>query len=189
MQYKACHCSAVPNAVHNPSCDHPCLIHVWACSLRSSIHTAQARGYTGSPFCCLMAQTLLFLPSTDLLLGLLQAPGAKDLAQGLVNNVSLHNLNLAWNGLEDAGCTAIAYTLHQNMGLKVRLCRTRSEMGGQPLSEMGGTWKDITRLQAAQYPTPLTKSQCWRLQRCDSVMATVMVSCPFGLSAPNKGHS
>lgn len=37
----------------------------------------------------------------------------------MLNNVSLHNLNLAWNGLEDVGCTAIAQTLHQNMGLKV----------------------------------------------------------------------
>lgn len=54
-----------------------------------------------------------------ILYGLSQALGAKDLAQGLMNNVSLHNLNLAWNGLEDAGCTAIAHTLHQNMGLKV----------------------------------------------------------------------
>ena len=41
------------------------------------------------------------------------------MAQGLLNNVSLHTLNLAWNGLEDAGCTAIAQTLHQNMGLQV----------------------------------------------------------------------
>ena len=49
----------------------------------------------------------------------LQALGAKALAQGLMNNVSLHTLNLAWNGLEDAGCTAIAQTLHQNMGLQV----------------------------------------------------------------------
>lgn len=72
-----------------------------------------------------MAQTFLFFQSKDFLLGLLQAPGAKDLAQGLVNNVSLHNLNLAWNGLEDAGCTAIAHTLHQNMGLKVSLCQKR----------------------------------------------------------------
>jgi len=50
----------------------------------------------------------------------LQALGAKEVAQGLLNNVSLHTLNLAWNGLEDAGCTAIANTLHQNMGLQVR---------------------------------------------------------------------
>ena len=50
---------------------------------------------------------------------LVQVQGAKDLAQGLLNNVSLHTLNLAWNGLEDAGCTAIAHTLHQNMGLQV----------------------------------------------------------------------
>ena len=61
------------------------------------------------------------LPIVGVVFGLLQALGAKDLAQGLVNNVSLHNLNLAWNGLEDAGCTAIAHTLHQNMGLKVCL--------------------------------------------------------------------
>lgn len=52
----------------------------------------------------------------------LQALGAKDLAQGLLNNVSLHTLNLAWNGLENAGCTAIAQALHQNMGLQVIMC-------------------------------------------------------------------
>ena len=44
------------------------------------------------------------------------------MAQGLLTNVSLHTLNLAWNGLEDAGCTAIAQALHQNMGLKVPFC-------------------------------------------------------------------
>lgn len=48
-----------------------------------------------------------------------QVLGATALAQGLLNNVSLHTLNLAWNGLEDAGCTAISQTLHQNMGLQV----------------------------------------------------------------------
>ena len=60
---------------------------------------------------------------TAFCVGVSQALGAKDLAQGLLNNVSLHVLNLAWNGLEDAGCTAIAHTLHQNMGLKVCLCQ------------------------------------------------------------------
>lgn len=60
-----------------------------------------------------------------LCVGMPQALGAKDLAQGLLNNVSLHVLNLAWNGLEDAGCTAIAHTLHQNMGLKV--CASQQE--------------------------------------------------------------
>ena len=50
---------------------------------------------------------------------MLQSLGAKDLAIGLVSNVSLHVLNLAWNGLEDPGCTAVAQALHQNMGLQV----------------------------------------------------------------------
>lgn len=45
--------------------------------------------------------------------------GARDLAQGLVTNVSLRTLNLAWNGLEDPGCTAIAQAMHQNMGITV----------------------------------------------------------------------
>ena len=49
----------------------------------------------------------------------LQPLGAVDLAEGLVNNVSLHSLNLAWNGLENVGCTAIAQSLHKNMGLQV----------------------------------------------------------------------
>ena len=49
----------------------------------------------------------------------LQPLGAVDLAEGLSNNVSLHSLNLAWNGLENVGCTAIAQSLHKNMGLQV----------------------------------------------------------------------
>ena len=49
----------------------------------------------------------------------LQPLGAVELAEGLVNNVSLHILNLAWNGLENVGCTAIAQALHKNMGLQV----------------------------------------------------------------------
>ena len=88
-----------------------------------------AHGYRGSSINCLRAQTVQSFPFPDFLFGLLQALGAKDLAQGLVNNVSLHNLNLAWNGLEDAGCTAIANTLHQNMGLKVPPVLTRKEKG------------------------------------------------------------
>ena len=55
----------------------------------------------------------------------MQALGAKNLAQGLTNNVSLHSLNLAWNGLEDPGCTAVAQALHQNMGLKVSSCHAQ----------------------------------------------------------------
>lgn len=70
-----------------------------------------------------------------------QALGAKELAQGLVNNVSLHNLNLAWNGLEDVGCTAIAQTLHQNMGLKVgtseRLATEGYRLHDRQTSNMG----------------------------------------------------
>ena len=58
---------------------------------------------------------------TKLHVVMLKSLGAKDLAIGLVSNVSLHVLNLAWNGLEDPGCTAVAQALHQNMGLQVSI--------------------------------------------------------------------
>ena len=67
---------------------------------------------------CVCALPALHAESTGDACVCVQPQGAVELAEGLVNNVSLHILNMAWNGLENIGCTAIAQALHKNMGLQ-----------------------------------------------------------------------
>lgn len=48
-----------------------------------------------------------------------QVEGACALARGLSANATLTKLELAWNGLDDAGGAAVGEALAANMGLKL----------------------------------------------------------------------